>query len=117
MIRRPPRSTPFPSTTLFRSWLAARREAPMRLITVNSRGVPVWAILASTVIGFLSVIAAYVSPDTVFLFLLNSSGAVILFVYLLISVSQLVLRRRTPDEQLVVKMWLFPVLTILAAAG
>ena len=46
--------------------LAARREAPMRLITVNSRGVPVWAILASTVIGFLSVIAAYVSPDTVF---------------------------------------------------
>ena len=54
--------------------LAARREAPMRLITVNGRGVPVWAILASTVVGFLSVIAAYVSPDTVFLFLLNSSG-------------------------------------------
>ena len=25
--------------------LAARREAPMRLITVNRRGVPVWAIL------------------------------------------------------------------------
>ena len=97
--------------------LAARREAPMRLITVNSRGVPVWAILASTVIGFLSVIAAYVSPDTVFLFLLNSSGAVILFVYLLISVSQFVLRRRTPDDELVVKMWLFPVLTVLSAVG
>ena len=80
--------------------LAARREAPMRLITVNRRGVPVWAILASTVIGFLSVIAAYVSPDTVFKFLLNSSGAVILFVYLLIAVSQFVLRRRTPDDQL-----------------
>jgi GABA permease len=97
--------------------LAARREAPMRLITVNRRGVPVWAILSSTVIGFLSVIAAYVSPDTVFLFLLNSSGAVILFVYLLIAISQYVLRRRTPDDQLTVKMWLFPVLTILAAAG
>jgi len=97
--------------------LAARREAPMRLITVNSRGVPVWAILASTVIGFLSVIAAYVSPDTVFLFLLNSSGAVILFVYLLIAVSQFVLRRRTPDADLKVKMWLFPYLTIIAAVG
>src|SRR5215217_778844 len=97
--------------------LAARREAPMRLITVNSRGVPVWAILSSTVIGFLSVIAAYVSPDTVFLFLLNSSGAVILFVYLLIAISQFVLRRRTPDDQLTVKMWFFPVLTILAAVG
>jgi GABA permease len=97
--------------------LAARREAPMRLITVNGRGVPVWAILASTVVGFLSVIAAYVSPDTVFTFLLNSSGAVILFVYLLIAISQFVLRRRTPEEDLTVKMWFFPVLTILAAAG
>jgi GABA permease len=97
--------------------LAARREAPMRLITVNDRGVPVWAILASTVVGFLSVIAAYVSPKTVFLFLLNSSGAVILFVYLLIAISQFVLRRRTPDEDLTVKMWFFPTLTIVAAAG
>lgn len=97
--------------------LAARREAPMRLITVNSRGVPVLAILASTVIGFLSVIAAYVSPDTVFLFLLNSSGAVILFVYLLITVSQFILRRRTSEDQLRVKMWFFPVLTVVAAVG
>jgi GABA permease len=79
--------------------------------------VPVWSILASTIVGFLSVIAAYVSPDTVFTFLLNSSGAVILFVYLLIAVSQFVLRRRTPEEDLTVKMWFFPVLTILAAAG
>src|SRR5256885_12338017 len=28
MIRRPPRSTLFPYTTLFRSWLKARRRAP-----------------------------------------------------------------------------------------
>ena len=89
----------------------------MRLITVNKRGVPVWAILSSTVVGFLSVIAAYVSPDTVFLFLLNSSGAVILFVYLLIAASQFVLRRRTPDADLKVKMWFFPVLTIAAGVG
>ncbi len=97
--------------------LAARKEAPMRLTRVNRRGVPVWAILASTVVGFLSVIAAYVSPDTVFTFLLNSSGAVILFVYLLIAVSQFVLRRRTPDDQLSVRMWLFPGLTIVATLG
>jgi GABA permease len=97
--------------------LAGRREAPMGLITVNGRGVPVWAILASTVVGFLCVIAAYVSPDTVFLFLLNSSGAVILFVYLLIAISQYVLRRQTPVEKLTVKMWLFPYLTIAAGLG
>ena len=80
--------------------LAARREAPAQLISVSKSGVPRVAILTSTVVGFLCVIAAAVSPDTVFLFLLNSSGAIILFVYLLIAVSQVVLRRRTDPEKL-----------------
>ncbi|MEI2776907.1 MAG: amino acid permease [Tetrasphaera sp.] len=97
--------------------LAARREAPLRLLTVNGRGVPVWAILSSTVVGFACVIAAFLWPETVFLFLLNSSGAVILFVYLLIAISQYVLRRRTGSEDLMVKMWAFPVLTLLTALG
>lgn len=97
--------------------LADHGEAPRVLTRVNSRGVPVGTILTSTVVGFLCVIAAYVSPDTVFLFLLNSSGAVILFVYLLIAVSELILRRRTPADQLVVKMWAYPVLTLAAIAG
>jgi GABA permease len=97
--------------------LAARREAPVQMITVNSRGVPTWAILSSTVVGFLCVIAAYISPDTVFLFLLNSSGAIILFVYLLIAISQVVLRRRTPEDRLLVKMWLFPVLSLATIAA
>jgi GABA permease len=97
--------------------LAGRREAPMSLMKVNKKGVPVQAILASSVVGFLCVIAAAISPDTVFLFLLNSSGAIIMFVYLLICISQIVLRRRTPPEKLIVKMWFFPVLSILVAAG
>src|SRR6476661_5981904 len=92
--------------------LAARREAPVSLIGVNKRGVPTAAILTSSVVGFLCVIAAAISPDTVFSFLLNSSGAIILFVYLLIAISQLILRRRTSPEKLAVKMWLFPFLTI-----
>ena len=65
--------------------LAARREAPVALVTVNRRGSAGVAILSSSVVGFLCVIAAAVSPDTIFSFLLNSSGAVILFVYLLIA--------------------------------
>ncbi|SHN46513.1 amino acid permease [Cryptosporangium aurantiacum] len=93
--------------------LAARNEAPQRLTRVSGRGVPVAAILVSTVVGFACVVAAYVAPDTVFLFLLNSSGAVILFVYLFICVSQLILRRRTPDDELPVKMWGFPALTLI----
>ena len=97
--------------------LAARREAPAQLVQVTRRGVPAIAILASSVVGFLCVIAAAVSPDTIFAFLLNSSGAIILFVYLLIAISQIVLRRRTPDSELRVKMWLFPVLSILTAVA
>ncbi len=55
--------------------------------------------------------------STVFLFLLNSSGAVILFVYLLIAISQLILRRGLAPEQLKVKMWFYPWLTLLSIAG
>jgi GABA permease len=97
--------------------LAARREAPVGLMTVNRRGVPMAAILGSSVVGFLCVIAAAVSPDQVFLFLLNSSGAIILFVYLLIAISQIVLRRRTSPEKLTVKMWAFPVLSFVVVAA
>ncbi|WP_066899120.1 amino acid permease [Mycolicibacterium houstonense] len=95
--------------------LAARREAPPQLVSVTRRGVPAAAILASSVIGFLGVIASAFSPDFIFKFLLDSSGAVILFVYLLIAISQIVLRYRTSTDQLKVKMWLFPVLSILTA--
>jgi GABA permease len=97
--------------------LAARREAPPQLVRVTHRGVPANAILASSVIGFLCVIAAAFSPDTIFAFLLNSSGAIILFVYLLISISQIVLRYRADDADLKVKMWLFPVLSLLTTVA
>ncbi|MGY1642646.1 amino acid permease [Geodermatophilus sp. SYSU D00703] len=97
--------------------LAARHEAPARMLAVSRRGVPAWAILSSSVIGFLCVVAAYVSPDQVFLFLLNSSGAIILFVYLLISLSQLRMRPTIPPERLRVKMWFYPVLTLLTAVA
>jgi GABA permease len=73
--------------------------------------------LFSSAIGFLCVIMSWVAPRTVFLFLLNSSGAIILFVYWLIALSQIILRRRTPAEKLRVKMWFFPVLSMLTLAG
>jgi GABA permease len=97
--------------------LAAQREAPAQIVKVSRRGVPYIAIVCSSVVGFLCVIMAGVAPDTVFLFLLNSSGAIVLFVYLLIALSQIVLRLKTPPEKLRVKMWFFPVLSILTVAG
>lgn len=93
--------------------LSARKEAPEKLQHVSRSGVPRVAILVSSIVGFLCVIAAAISPDTVFLFLLNSSGSVILFIYLLIAISQIVLRRRTSPEKLIVRMWLFPGLSVL----
>ncbi len=92
--------------------LAKRGYAPQALVETNGRGVPVKGILLTVSIGFLSVIANAISPDTVFEFLVNSSGAVALFCYLGIAVSQLILRRRRDDEELTLKMWLFPYLTI-----
>ena len=97
--------------------LAGQREAPAQMVKISSRGVPYIAIVCSSVVGFLSVIMSGIAPNTVFLFLLNSSGAIVLFVYLLIAVSQIVLRRKTPPEKLRVKMWFFPALSILTVAG
>ena len=97
--------------------LADRGEAPMQLVKLSGRGVPHIAILCSSTVGFLCVIMARVAPNTVFLFLLNSSGAIILFVYWLIALSQIILRRKTSEENLRVKMWFFPVLSILTLLG
>ncbi|GGX70221.1 amino acid permease [Streptomyces hiroshimensis] len=94
--------------------LGQRGDAPKSFATVSKRGVPQVAILGSVVFGFLSVIFNYVWPDTVFKFLLNASGAVALFVWLVICFTQLKMRGiilREMPEKLTVKMWLFPYLT------
>ena len=44
--------------------------------------------------GFLGIIAATEAPQKVFDFLVSSSGALIVFVYMTIVVAQIVLRRR-----------------------
>ncbi|MFE0376956.1 amino acid permease [Streptomyces inhibens] len=94
--------------------LGQRGDAPRAFAKTNSRGVPQAAILASVVFGFVAVGFNYLWPDTVFQFLLNSSGAVALFVWLVICFSQLKMRGiilRENPEKLVVRMWLFPYLT------
>jgi hypothetical protein len=69
--------------------LANRGDAPQWTVQINSRGVPARAILLATSVGYVSVIVAALWPETIFLWLVNSSGAVALFVYLLIAVSEL----------------------------
>jgi GABA permease len=99
--------------------LVARRQGPTALGRISG-GVPRTAVLVSSVFGFLCVLLSYWRPDDIFMWLLNTIGAIILVVWFFIAVSQLVLRRRTErenPEKLVVKMWLFPGLTLLALAG
>ncbi|MEX2970085.1 amino acid permease [Streptomyces sp. C184] len=94
--------------------LGQRGDAPKAFARTNSRGVPQAAIVASVLFGFIAVGFNYLWPTTVFQFLLNSSGAVALFVWLVICFSQLRMRgiiQRENPEKLLVRMWLFPYLT------
>ncbi|MFG2285337.1 amino acid permease [Streptomyces sp. NPDC048595] len=103
--------------------LAERGEAPRALLKVSGGGVPRRAVLASVAFGFVSVLLNLKWPDSVFLYMLNAVGAVLLFVWGLIAVSQLRLRPRIEREapgKLTLRMWAFPYLTwaaLLAMAG
>jgi len=75
------------------------------------RGVPIWAILTGTIFAYVSVAIFYFFPEEVFTWLINASGAIALFAYLLIAVTQLVVRRRPERENpksLQLKMWVYP---------
>jgi len=93
--------------------LGRRGDAPAVSKRTNKSGTPYWAVMLSTGAAFLAVFANYVAPAAVFEFLLASSGAIALLVYLVIAVSQLRMRqkRTAAGEKIVFKMWLFPGLT------
>lgn len=100
--------------------LTRHQDAPKSFTKLNKRGVPVRAILLGTLLGYVSVVMSYVSPDKVFSFLIHSYGAVALFVYTMICLSQLRLRRKLEREEpdaLVLKMWGFPWLSRLTLVG
>jgi GABA permease len=100
--------------------LARKGDAPGVFSRLSGNGVPVLAILAGTLFGYVAVVMSYVSPATVFAFLVNSYGAVAIFVYVFIAISELRLRRtleREDPERLRVRMWAYPYLTYLTIAS
>ena len=100
--------------------LAARGDAPRWLVKTNSRHVPARAVLLASAAGFAGVVAAILSPSGVFAFLVNASGALIVFIYIAIAVSQVRLRRqgeRAGRPTPALPIWLFPWLSYLAIAG
>lgn len=93
--------------------LSKRGDAPKFLQTLSQSKTPIYAVLLSTAVAFLCTFANYAAPAEVFSFLLDSSGAIALLVYLVIAVSQLRMRKKLIQEgaDIRMKMWLYPYLT------
>ncbi len=90
--------------------LARRGDAPAAAARTSGNGVPRTAVLITAFVGAFIAALNHFAPASLFDFLLSSSGAIALLVYLAIAISQLRMRRRHGDE-LALKMWLFPWLT------
>jgi L-asparagine transporter-like permease len=99
--------------------MGQRGDGPAFFARTSSRKVPDRGILISALLGFAVVVTAIISRKGIYAFLLQSAGATILFVYLLIILSQIMLRSRleAAGEVLPVKVWAFPYISGAAATG
>jgi L-asparagine transporter-like permease len=100
--------------------LADRGDAPQALVRLNARRVPVFSVLMGSLAGFLGIIAATKGRQQVFDFLVSSSGALGVVIYMISVVAQMRLRYRRQaagEPPAPVAMWLFPFLSIVALAG
>ena len=100
--------------------LAKNGEAPQSCVQLSRSKVPMRSILIASLFSYGALAASVLSPDRVFNFLVNASGAIMLFIYLLIAFAQLRLRARfetEAPERLQIRMWLYPYGTWVAIAG
>jgi len=100
--------------------LAEHGDAPQWLVQLNDRRVPSRSVWMGSLAGVLGILAATVSSQTVFAFLVNASGALSVFVYIIITVAHFRLRRereRTGGPAPALTMWLFPWTSYAAIAG
>ena len=100
--------------------LAEHGDAPPWLVQLNARRVPVRSVWMGSLAGVLGVLSATLAPETVFAFLVNASGALMVFVYIMVAVAQIRLRRereRSGAPAPGVRMWLFPWASYAAILG
>lgn len=100
--------------------LAASGDAPQGLVRLNKRRVPVVSVLMGSAAGFLGIIAATQAPQAVFDFLVSSSGALVVVIYMVIVIAHMVLRfrrQKNGEPAPPVNMWWFPWLSIVALLG
>jgi len=100
--------------------LAEHGDAPAYLVQLNARRVPTRSVWLGSMAGVLGILAATAHSQKVFAFLVNASGALMVFVYMMIVVAHLRVRRAreargAPMPALL--MWLFPWMDYLALTG
>ena len=97
--------------------LAEKGDAPRWLIKTIARRVPARSVMLGSIAGFAGIWLREASPDRVFAFLVNASGALIVLIYMMIAISHVRLRfarERAGIPQPTLKMWLFPWASYLA---
>jgi L-asparagine transporter-like permease len=100
--------------------LAEHGDAPQWLVQLNSRRVPTRSVYIGSLAGVLGVLAATFWAQSVFAFLVSASGAVMVFVYMIVAFAQIRLRRareRAGTPAPAVQMWLFPWASYAAIGG
>jgi GABA permease len=100
--------------------LAEHSDAPQWLVQLNHRRVPTRSVWIGSVAGVAGVLAATFAQQTVFAFLVNACGALMVFVYIIVAVAQIRLRRereRSGAPVPALRMWLFPWASYAAIVG
>ena len=98
--------------------LSEQKQAPAFFRKVSRKGVPVRALLISTLGIFLAAGIKVVLPDTSYAFMMGISMFGAIFTWFMVFISHLFFRRnweKTGGRQLPVKMYGYPYLTILGA--
>jgi GABA permease len=91
--------------------LAEHNDAPQYLVQLNQRRVPTRSVWMGSLAGVIGIMADKFAHTTVFAFLVNASGALMVFVYIMVAVAQIRLRserERTGGAAPALQMWLFP---------
>jgi GABA permease len=100
--------------------MAEHGDAPQWLVQLNARKVPTRSVWMGSLAGVLGIFAATTSSQTVFAFLVNASGALMVFIYMMIAVAHLRVRRAREASNGPVpalQMWWFPWANYLALGG
>jgi GABA permease len=100
--------------------LAEHADAPQWLVQLNERKVPTRSVWMGSIAGVAGVLAATFAQQTVFAFLVNASGALMVFVYTMVAIAQIRLRNereRTGAPAPALRMWLFPWASYAAIFG